>query len=119
MSLFKHRRVERRETDFDRSARVLLGRTATPSVALVASIVVCALCAWCFTVVISGWPRVWAQIPFVVCAFLSPALVCILVRDLWRFGWEARLVVAALLSLAGFTFWCATTYFVIHPYSDA
>jgi hypothetical protein len=117
MALFTQRRGVRRETDFDRKIRAFLHlrRTVAPSVALVASFVICAFGAWCFVVVLAGWPRVWAGIPFVVCGLFSPAFVFVLIRELWRFGWDAWLFLAALVSVVGFVFWCVTTYLVIHP----
>jgi hypothetical protein len=117
MSLFTRRRIVRRETECDRKVRAILRRTVTPSVALIASFVVCAFCAWCFVVVFSGWPRAWATIPFMICVFCSPALVFVLIRELWRSGWDTRLFLAALVSVLGLAFFCATMYFVIHPYA--
>lgn len=114
MSLFTQRRV-RRETVLDRKVNTLLSRVVTPSLALIASFAVCVCCAWCFAVVFIGWPRSWAQIPYMLCAFAAPALAFVSLRELWRSGWDIRLFFVALFSLAGVAFWCATTYFVIHP----
>jgi hypothetical protein len=63
-----------------------------------------------------GWQRQrWAAIPYPLCVIAAPALAFVLPRETLRSEWNARLFFAALLSLAGFTFLCATTYFVIHP----
>jgi hypothetical protein len=116
MSLFTQRRV-RQETAFDRKAREFLRRAVTPTAALLASLVVCILCVWCFAVVFLGWPRAWAQLVVPICLFIAPSLAFVLLRELWRSGWDVRLFVGALLSIIGFLFWCAAVYFVIHPYA--
>ena len=114
MSLFTQRRVKR-ESVFDRKTHFIMKLTVTPTATLIASVVVCLACLWIFTVVFAGWPRVWARELVVVGLFISPALAFVSVRDLWRSGWDARLLMAALLSAAGFAFWCAAIFLVIHP----
>jgi hypothetical protein len=104
----------RRETEFDRKVRAFLKRAVAPSLALILSGVVFAICAWCFLVVFAGWPRSLAAIPYFLCMFASPALSFVILRELWRVGWNARMFFAALLSIASFAFWCATIYFVIY-----
>jgi len=113
MSFFTQHRV-RQETAFDRKARAIMRSVVMPTTALVVSFVVFILCGWGFLVVFAGWPRPWAATPFVLSAFFAPALAFVSLRELWRVGWDTRMFFAALLSVAGFAFWCATIYFVIH-----
>jgi hypothetical protein len=115
MSFFT-RRV-RQETELDRKVRAVAHWSVTPTVALIASIVACLSCAWIFVVVFAGLPRGWAREFVVVGLFIAPALAFVSARELWRSGWDIRLLLAALLSGVGFAFWCAAIYFVIHPHA--
>ena len=101
---------------FDRKVRAIMRRTVTPTVALIASVIACISCVWVFVVVIAGWPRSWAGEFVVIGLFISPALAFVSARELWRSGWNLRLLLAALLSAVGFAFWCTAMYFVIHAY---
>jgi hypothetical protein len=98
---------------FDRNTRVIMNRPVTPTVTLIASVVVCTSNALIFGVVFAGWPRTWVQALFAAGLFISPALAFVTARDLWRTGCNVRLLLAALLSGIGFAFWCAAVYFVI------
>ena len=115
MSFFTQLRA--RQEAFDQKASVFMRRAVTPTVALVASVVVCLFSAWSFVVVFAGWPRAWAREFVLFGVFVAPALAFVSARDLWRSGWDVRLLLAALLSVVGFAFWCAATYFVIHPHA--
>jgi len=101
---------------FDRKVRAIMRWSVTPTVALIASIIACISCAWILAVVIAGWPRSWASAFVVIGLLISPALAFVSARELWRSGWDLRLLLAAVLSAVGFAFWCTALYFVIHAY---
>jgi hypothetical protein len=105
----------RPETALDRKARAVFERTITPSQTLLASTAVFLCCAYCFAVVLFGWPKGWAREVYALCVFIAPALSFASVRELWRSGRSFRYAVAATLSFGAFALWCASTYFVIHP----
>jgi hypothetical protein len=113
MSFFTRR--ARQETEFDRKVRAVAHWSVTPTVALISSIVACLSCTWIFVVVYAGLPRAWATQLIVAGLFIAPALAFVSARELWRSGWDIRLLLAALLSGVGFAFWSAAIYFVIYP----
>jgi hypothetical protein len=113
MTLFTHRRKVRRETEFDRRVRAFMRRALTPSMVLLASFLICALCAWVFCVVYFGLKRSWAREIFPYCVFLAPAVAFCAARDVWRARRDLRLVVAAMLGAASFVLVCLTIYLII------
>ena len=119
MAFFTHRRVVRRETEFDRKARAFMRRAFTPSAVLLASFLVCATCAWVFCVVYFGLQRSWAREFFPYCVFLAPAVAFCAARDVWRARRDWRLVVAAVLGAASFVLVCLTIYLIIHRVNHA
>jgi hypothetical protein len=98
------------------SVRAFMRRTVTPTVALIASIFVCVSSAWIFVVVFAGLPRGWAS-ALIGVGFIAPALAFVSTRELWRSGWDIRLLFTTLLSAVGFAFWCTAMYLVIHPHA--
>jgi hypothetical protein len=105
----------RPETALDRRVRAAFERTITPTQTLLASTSVFLCCAYCFAVMLFGWPKGWARAVYVLCVFVAPALAFANVRELCRPGQNFRYAMAAILSLGAVALGCATTYRVIHP----
>ena len=119
MAFFPHRRTLRRETEFDRKVRAFMRRALMPSTVLLASFLVCAICAWVFCAAYFGWQRSWAREFFPYCVYLAPAVAFCAARDFWRARFDWRLVLAALLGAASFVLVCLTIYFIIHRVNHA